>query len=98
MIGPRAGADDRTGPGPRPGRGGRRGRWPLGLFGMIGLLGVTEPLAARFEADRLSMGAWSWKVGGAASRGEAVGADLLCFGDSLNSVGLAPRVVEARTG
>jgi hypothetical protein len=65
---------------------------------MIGLLGVIEPLAARFEADRLSMGAWSWRAGGVASRREAVEADLLCLGDSLIKTGLAPRVIEERTG
>jgi hypothetical protein len=72
---------------------------PWGMVGMLVLVLAAERFVARHEDTRFtSCLSASWRQAGAASRREAAGSAVLCFGDSMVRFGVAPRVIEARTG
>lgn len=80
--------------------GGRgRGRVPLGLLGAVGLVAAAEVgVFARFD-DPASFIAASWREAGrAATAPGAVGAGVLCFGDSQVKSGVLPAVLARRLG
>ena len=79
-------------------RPGRSRRLPLGLLGMLLLIPAAERLIADHDYAILSVEDWDWRLAGEAAGREAARADLVCFGDSLIKGGLAPTVLEAKTG
>ncbi len=73
-------------------------RLPLGLVGMLGLLALIELTLANRSLDFSGDAAFGWRWGAKAASREAPGSEILCFGDSLVKFGVAPRVVETRSG
>jgi hypothetical protein len=73
-----------------------RGRWPLGLLGMLGLALAVERGLARLDLDLMEPWHWDWQVAGKAARREAKWAEVLCLGDSLVKFGVQPVVLEGR--
>ncbi len=78
--------------------GPRRGRWPLGLVGMIGLVALIEAGLARRQVDFTNEVYSSWERGRQTAGNEAARANVLCFGDSIVKLGVAPKVLEERLG
>ena len=83
----------------RPRKGGRAGiRLPLGVLGMIALIGVVETaiaLAAPRLRDPVS---FSWVYAAEAGKHRTPGSAILCLGDSLAKDGLVSAVLTATTG
>jgi hypothetical protein len=77
----------------------RGARWPGGLIGLVGLVLIVDGLLARFE-DPFFTTVWAtdWRLTARAAGREALGREVLCFGDSLVKFGVLPRVIEARAG
>ncbi len=76
----------------------RRARLPWGLAGMIGLVVLVEGFLAH-HPDRFGLPSWGdWSSAAHAARDEAIGAEVLLFGDSQVKLGVQPRVMEARLG
>jgi len=78
--------------------GAKRGGWPLGLFGMLALIGAAELAVSRWMdlvAPPLVM---DWRATRRAAAREAVGCDVLCFGSSMVKNGVLPAVIEAGSG
>ena len=73
-------------------------RVPRGLLGMLALVLIVETALAGARVDLTSPLAESWRFAAEAARTKAVGADVLCLGDSLVKYGVLPRVIEAKTG
>lgn len=73
-------------------------RWPLGLFGTIAIVVAVESSVARRPIAFTESAAFGWTFSNAAARGEAKGAEVLCFGDSLAKHGLLPEVIQERLG
>jgi hypothetical protein len=76
----------------------RRGRLPLGFLGAIALI-----LAVEYSIDRqklATLGGSQWASLAASSEADSgdKGCEILCFGDSLLKQGLAPTVIEAKSG
>jgi len=78
--------------------GPRRGRWPWGLVGMIGLVAGVEAGLARRQVDFTNEVYASWERGRQTAGNEAARAEVLCFGDSIVKLGVAPKVLEERMG
>ncbi|HWE37494.1 MAG TPA: hypothetical protein VG406_13070 [Isosphaeraceae bacterium] len=76
----------------------RRPALPTGLLAMLALVAGVEHFLARHDVDYVHPWAWDWKRAGSAASRQAVGCDVLCFGDSLVKFGLLPRVLEDRLG
>jgi len=75
------------------------GQSPLGLLGMLLCIVLIERFVARHEADHfLKMDSWTWNQTAKRAVREARDAGLICLGDSLVQVGIAPILIEARTG
>ncbi len=79
--------------------GGERGCcWPAGLLGTIAIVvAIESSVAARWMAFTESSGL-AWPLSVAATEGDARGARILCFGDSLVKHGILPAVLEGRLG
>src|SRR6185437_535102 len=75
-----------------------RRRWPAGVLGMAAIVVAVESFVAADRARFTEASALAWPLGVEATRGEAVGARVLCFGDSLVKSGIVPEVIEARLG
>ncbi len=78
----------------------RRGKFPLGFVGALVVVATVEWGIVRPRADLSGFIASSW---GEAARavepgGEALGAEILCLGDSQIKGGVLPSVLEARLG
>ncbi len=73
-------------------------RWPLGLFGMIALVVSVETFLARHRHEYMDFISVSWALSGQEARGEAVGSEVICLGDSELKFGLSPLVIERITG
>lgn len=85
----------RMGSGARPDRGG----WPLGLFGMIALAVAVEASVALREGELRGVVHWDWRLAVRVARGrEAIGAKVLCFGDSPVKYAVQPRVLGDQLG
>ncbi len=73
-------------------------RLPLGFVGMVSLLILGETCLAIRAPDFLGEIAYAWRWGARSAQRDAPKSEVLCFGDSLVKFGVAPRVVESRTG
>lgn len=78
----------------------KRGRFPLGFAGALVLVTSVEWGVVRPRADLSGFIASSWGESARAVEpgGEALGAEVLCLGDSQIKGGLIPSVLEARLG
>lgn len=78
----------------------RRSRLPLGLIGAAVLVATIESsLADRPIEHETKPGlAWSFGATASASHPGAIGAGVLCLGDSLVKLGVQPPVLEERLG
>src|SRR5947209_6511609 len=74
-----------------------RGRWPLGLLGMLALVVAVESFLARHTLDFTSIIAAGYAYPARNCRATRPG-EILCFGDSLMKFGVLPRVFETRLG
>lgn len=75
-----------------------RGRWPAGVLGMVAIVVAVESFVAADWARLTEASALAWPLGVEAAKGEAIGARVLCFGDSLVKSGIVPEMLEARLG
>jgi len=73
-------------------------RIPWGLAGMALLVVLVEGAVARRGVDLLDIDDWAFRRAGRASTREALGKDVLCFGDSLVRFGVVPGAVGERSG
>jgi hypothetical protein len=74
-------------------------RAPMGLIGKNALIVTVEAWIAKHEKASFTTNvAASWSYSGREARRGAVGADVLCFGDSMVKFGLSPLVMEEKTG
>jgi hypothetical protein len=65
---------------------------------MLALVAGVESFVARHALEYTGPGPWSWAVAGDAALREAPGREVLCFGDSLVKLGVAPPLVSRRSG
>lgn len=75
----------------------RRAAFPAGMLGMIALVALVEHGLAQSDRFGSDM-AEAWRVKASASTREAVGSDVLAFGDSLVEFAVLPPVLEERLG
>jgi len=73
-------------------------RPPLGLVGALIVIVAFECHIERNAIDFQGGNHWSYKVSSSVASSGAKGARVLCFGDSLIRLGLAPSVIEAESG
>ena len=73
-------------------------RRPFGLIGMVVLVAGVESYLASRSVDFMGDAAHAWRWGAKAAARDALKSEILCFGDSLVKFGVAPRVVEGRSG
>jgi hypothetical protein len=71
---------------------------PCGLVGMLAIVLVVETCVERHRDEFASPVGAMFEATGRASRSEVLGRDVLFFGDSVVKFGVAPRVIEGRTG
>lgn len=72
---------------------------PRGLLGMLVLVVAVERFAARHQRDLfLRIDDWSWQQTGRLARESSPAPEIICLGDSLVQVGVAPPIIEERTG
>jgi hypothetical protein len=71
---------------------------PWGLMGAIVLAWAVESSVSRHFPDLASSYSQEWRKTGRTIRQEAPRNEILCFGDSLVKVGVAPRVLERNLG
>jgi len=76
----------------------KSGNVPAGLVGMLILVGCVERALARLELGTMTLAQWEFRLARNAAVREAKGLDVLCFGDSLVKNGVAPSVIEKRSG
>jgi hypothetical protein len=72
-------------------------RMPAGLLGMIILLGIVDAGIERVRLDHRTPDTWDWRLSRAAAMTRVRECRVLCFGDSLAKLAVAPQVIEART-
>jgi hypothetical protein len=82
----------------RPGARSGRAGGPLGLLGMLALVAAIERSLARHADHFCETPATMNRLVGRDLRRHAPGSDVLLFGDSQVKMGLAPGVIEARSG
>jgi hypothetical protein len=75
-----------------------RGRWPLGLVGMLAILAAAERYIEGRHVEFGTMTTEEWRLTSKAVSREAKKADILCFGTSLSRLGISPLVLQERTG
>lgn len=73
-------------------------RLPRGLLGMLLIVAVVERWVSARYLDYTDPASLGWRTSVEAAGVEAVGADVLCLGDSLAKHGLLPAVISAQTG
>ena len=73
-------------------------RLPLGLLGAMVLIFLVEQSIETNAIDSQGGNHWSYRVAARVAGNEVRTNQILCFGDSLLRLGLAPRVIEAETG
>ena len=71
---------------------------PWGLLGMLTLLWAAESFVSRHHPDLAPSYSLEWRKTSRNVRHEAPRTEIVCFGDSLVKVGVAPRVLERRLG
>ncbi len=77
---------------------GRRRCLPIGLIGMLAVIAVVESGLGRLDRALTPLGSACWREAGEAAGSVAVGADVLCLGDSLIKIGVMPVLIEERLG
>jgi hypothetical protein len=78
---------------------GRRAGWPLGLIGMLALVGLAERyIAHQGKLDFSSRPSLEWALQARHIQREASKAQLACFGTSLMRLGISPLVLSNRLG
>ena len=75
-----------------------RRRAPLGLLGMLGLVFAVEVCVGSHDLDLMTPQEWCWRLSGMDATRRSPGCEVLCFGDSLVQGGIAPQLIEGRTG
>ena len=75
-----------------------RVRLPIGLFGAIALVVGFEAAVEWRELDTVSVDAWQYRFASRTATAEAVGCEILAFGDSLLKYSFLPAVLERRQG
>jgi hypothetical protein len=78
--------------------GGPRARLPWGLIAAVALVSCVEGFVARNAPEFSDPSIEGNRFADLKSAEAAPGCDLLCFGDSQAKFGVAPRIVEARSG
>jgi hypothetical protein len=73
-------------------------RVPLGLLGMLLLVAGIEPRLGRISREYADIVVRDWQKTRQESNRDLRGFHVLCFGDSQVKTGVAPQVIEARTG
>ena len=73
-------------------------RLPLGFVGMMLLVVLVESLLAQHQLDFMGDAAFAWQWGDRSARDRTQKSAILCFGDSVVKFGVAPRIIEGRTG
>jgi hypothetical protein len=73
-------------------------RAPVGLLGMLLLVGMIERQVGRNELHFTLAEAENWKFSERQARRQTTPGSILCFGTSLVKDGLLPRIIESRTG
>ena len=71
---------------------------PWGLLGMLALVWAVESFVSRHHPDLAPSYSLEWRRTSRNVREHAPRSEILCFGDSLVKVGVAPRVLEQRLG
>ncbi len=72
---------------------------PIGLLGAIAIAVAIESSVAGRALDLLSDTAWDWRTAGEAARSRKIrDAEILCAGDSLVKLSVAPTVLRDRLG
>lgn len=71
---------------------------PWGMVGMLALVCGVERSISRHRADVTTETASNYEFAATSAVGEALGSEILGFGDSLMKFGFLPKVIEARTG
>ncbi|QDV32854.1 hypothetical protein [Tautonia plasticadhaerens] len=78
----------------------RRSRLPLGLIGAAVLVALIEASLSDRPIEHATKPGLAWGFGATASASHpgAIGAEVLCLGDSLVKLGVQPPVLEGRLG
>ena len=71
---------------------------PLGFLGALVSIVAIERSIERNAIDTQGGNHWSYRIAAKVARAETGSNQVLCFGDSLLRLGLAPRVIQAETG
>ena len=73
---------------------------PFGLIGAVVLIGFIEAGLRERSIDRATKPGMAWRFGAEASGSDprAIGAEILCLGDSLVKLGVQPEVLRDRLG
>ncbi len=72
--------------------------WPIGLLGAVAIVLLAEAYVTRRRDELCSIYSVEWRQNARSIRRNAAGSAVLCFGTSLSRMGVAPRVIEERTG
>jgi hypothetical protein len=72
--------------------------WPFGLLGAVAIVLLAEVYVTRRRDELCSIYSVEWRQNARSIRRHAAGPAVLCFGTSLSRMGVAPRVIEERTG
>lgn len=76
----------------------RGARIPLGLLGALSLILGVEWFIARHKLDTMDGSLWSYEHCRQIAAGKVRDCGVLAFGDSLMKLGIAPKVIQDRTG
>lgn len=73
-------------------------RLPMGLLGLLAIVGLVESHLHRERETYCAPGSQELQLAWKAAKYQAPGRDVLCFGDSLIKLSLIPRVFEQYSG
>ena len=76
----------------------RKGRIPFGFLGALVLILAVEQAIVHHKMASVGGSQWSYEVARARADSGVPSTSVLCFGDSLLKQGLAPTVIEAKSG
>ncbi len=71
---------------------------PFGLLGALALIAAFEAMIVRHKLDTMDASLWIYESARANMAANVKDAKVLCFGDSLVKLGVAPKVLEAKAG
>ncbi len=75
-----------------------RGRWPVGLLGMLALIVGVESFLMAHDGDFTTLVASNWRLEGAAPAKFAARNEILCYGDSMVKFGIQPKILGEKLG